>query len=218
MKLNLGAKFWLKVLALVIVVCFFCPFASCSAGDEKESFSGVELATTVSLDKDHAEFFKESEVAPNIFLILAFVCAVGAAALLIMAVHGALFVMLVIFRLSFFSYYDWGQYAEYAKQGIEFRWGYHFSMILSLVSVFVAFMHGYGMKLLNAFVAGTPDAQPKQAPKICCGQCGAEVAAGVQFCGNCGAALKQEPAKCPYCKTELKGDSQFCGNCGAKLQ
>ena len=110
---------------------------------------------------------------------------------------------------------------EYYANAIEFRWGLSLAMFFSAASVFAAFMYGYGWKLLKAFVADVPASQspqPRQAAKVICGSCGAEVSAGVQFCGNCGTAVKKEPFKCPYCKTEQSGDAPFCGNCGAKLK
>jgi predicted amidophosphoribosyltransferase len=59
-----------------------------------------------------------------------------------------------------------------------------------------------------------------------CPKCGADVAANVMFCGNCGysmppaQAAKPAPSGpvCPSCGAPLEPDALFCTSCGAKLQ
>lgn len=45
-----------------------------------------------------------------------------------------------------------------------------------------------------------------------CPRCGAAVAAGKKFCGDCGAAL---PWQCASCGSENPADKRFCADCGA---
>lgn len=45
-----------------------------------------------------------------------------------------------------------------------------------------------------------------------CPRCGAAIAAGKRFCGDCGAAL---PWQCASCGSENPADKRFCADCGA---
>jgi class 3 adenylate cyclase/predicted ATPase len=45
-----------------------------------------------------------------------------------------------------------------------------------------------------------------------CPHCGAAVASGKKFCGDCGAAL---PWRCQSCGSDNPADKRFCGDCGA---
>jgi class 3 adenylate cyclase/predicted ATPase len=45
-----------------------------------------------------------------------------------------------------------------------------------------------------------------------CPHCGAAVASGKKFCGDCGTAL---PWQCSSCGGENSADKRFCGDCGA---
>jgi class 3 adenylate cyclase/tetratricopeptide (TPR) repeat protein len=47
-----------------------------------------------------------------------------------------------------------------------------------------------------------------------CPRCGADNAAGMKFCGQCGASLG---FACPSCGSENPPDHRFCGHCGAPL-
>lgn len=54
--------------------------------------------------------------------------------------------------------------------------------------------------------------------KITCPNCGAEIAEGKKFCGMCGAKiLSQQKSICPVCGTEIAEGKKFCGNCGTKV-
>jgi len=49
-----------------------------------------------------------------------------------------------------------------------------------------------------------------------CPNCGAEVALGLKFCGECGTSMKKS-GKCPSCGHENEPGMKFCGECGTKL-
>ena len=49
-----------------------------------------------------------------------------------------------------------------------------------------------------------------------CPNCGAEVALGLKFCGECGSSMEKS-GKCPSCGFENDPGMKFCGNCGSKL-
>jgi DNA-directed RNA polymerase subunit RPC12/RpoP len=57
--------------------------------------------------------------------------------------------------------------------------------------------------------------------KVVCQKCGSENAAGLQFCGTCGAKLPAVAQKgeiaCPACGFQNPPSQHFCGNCGVKL-
>src|SRR5215467_13706129 len=47
-----------------------------------------------------------------------------------------------------------------------------------------------------------------------CGSCGTDNPAGMKFCGNCAAALRN---LCPKCGFENPPGFKFCGQCAASL-
>lgn len=49
-----------------------------------------------------------------------------------------------------------------------------------------------------------------------CSNCGAEINAGMKFCGECGAQIPQT-RECPSCHQQLALSIKFCGNCGYNL-
>lgn len=49
-----------------------------------------------------------------------------------------------------------------------------------------------------------------------CKVCGAELAEGVKFCGNCGAP-QETKTTCKSCGAELAEGAKFCGKCGASV-
>jgi predicted amidophosphoribosyltransferase len=49
-----------------------------------------------------------------------------------------------------------------------------------------------------------------------CPNCGASVAPGAKFCGECGQPSKREKF-CLQCGTKIEGTPKFCPECGAQL-
>lgn len=49
-----------------------------------------------------------------------------------------------------------------------------------------------------------------------CPNCGAQVALGLKFCGECGSSM-QKSGVCPGCGHENQPGMKFCGECGTKL-
>ena len=49
-----------------------------------------------------------------------------------------------------------------------------------------------------------------------CPNCGAEVAQGLKFCGECGCSMNAGK-RCPECGFENEPGMKFCGECGTKL-
>jgi predicted nucleic acid-binding Zn ribbon protein len=58
----------------------------------------------------------------------------------------------------------------------------------------------------------------RAAPAARC-ECGAPIAAGTHFCGNCGRAVGAAPAvvACVNCGAPLPADAKFCAACGHAL-
>jgi Double zinc ribbon len=49
--------------------------------------------------------------------------------------------------------------------------------------------------------------------------CGAPLAWGAHFCGNCGRPVGTRPVvACARCGTPLPADVRFCGNCGSAVE
>jgi hypothetical protein len=56
-------------------------------------------------------------------------------------------------------------------------------------------------------------ASARRAPRAC--ECGAPVAWGSHFCGNCGRPVGADPVvACESCGHPLPADAQFCASCG----
>jgi membrane protease subunit (stomatin/prohibitin family) len=55
----------------------------------------------------------------------------------------------------------------------------------------------------------------RAAPAARC-ECGAPIAAGSHFCGNCGRPVSAVPAvvACSNCGAPLPADAKFCASCG----
>ena len=54
----------------------------------------------------------------------------------------------------------------------------------------------------------------RYAPRVICGTCGTENAAGTKFCDNCGSGLV---SGCPNCGSTNRPNARFCAECGAAL-
>ncbi len=68
----------------------------------------------------------------------------------------------------------------------------------------------------DSYVAAPLAATNLQPPKTLCSGCGATLAAGAKFCGECGQpAPKAGPKPCPKCGTLT--ESKFCPDCGQKI-
>jgi membrane protease subunit (stomatin/prohibitin family) len=50
-----------------------------------------------------------------------------------------------------------------------------------------------------------------------CGSCGSGVAAGANFCSQCGTRQAAAPVACPSCQTQNVAGSRFCSACGTAL-
>ncbi|MFN7921025.1 MAG: zinc ribbon domain-containing protein [Bryobacteraceae bacterium] len=68
----------------------------------------------------------------------------------------------------------------------------------------------------DSYVAGQTAVTNTQAKKATCPACGATIAAGAKFCGECGqATVKAGPKICNKCGTA--SEAKFCPECGNKL-
>jgi hypothetical protein len=64
--------------------------------------------------------------------------------------------------------------------------------------------------------ASSASAAPAGIPAATkCGQCGAEIKAGVKFCGECGTPVPHE-RHCTNCGAKLAAEVKFCGECGTR--
>lgn len=145
-KMKLAAK----MAVLIALILFFTPFimVSCSELDTSETYTGVELMTMIGSEDDSLINNSESEgdYNVNIFLIGAFVCAAAALALLIKKTQGLVPVLLcgissfllILFRATFISYYNLGEYEKYLT--IKTEIGYVFCLIMMIVGTVCAFL------------------------------------------------------------------------------
>ncbi|MBQ4264645.1 MAG: zinc ribbon domain-containing protein [Clostridia bacterium] len=61
-------------------------------------------------------------------------------------------------------------------------------------------------------------AQDEEASGIVCPGCGAAVAPGKRFCGECGTKIELPKARhCPECGAEVAEGKRFCGECGYRM-
>ena len=67
-----------------------------------------------------------------------------------------------------------------------------------------------------------PPPAPAASAGVICPICGAHVAEGVKFCGECGANVEiiapPAPRACPTCGAAVADGVRFCGECGTKME
>mgnify|MGYP001362686148 CR=1 FL=1 len=67
--------------------------------------------------------------------------------------------------------------------------------------------------------SSTPTSEGSNARQVLeCGDCGAEVAVGANFCPSCGTNFDKETFECAYCDAEVPTDANFCPSCGAEFE
>ena len=157
----------IKLLLVIGMVCFIFPFATVSCGDITASVSGLEAMTSLTM-QDNLDVYV-SDRAPNLFLILAFVLGIvavyktqaksikGTAAT---ATVGT--VCLLLFRTSFVSYYDLGDYINLVT--LEFRWGWILSILTYAVAAVLSWLHHLQEKNVTGQVVHTETVSSSQTP------------------------------------------------------
>ncbi|MBI3963074.1 MAG: SPFH domain-containing protein, partial [Deinococcus sp.] len=74
-----------------------------------------------------------------------------------------------------------------------------------------------GLAMGQAIASTLSQAQP--APRgATCPKCGAQVASGAKFCGECGATMAPATAQCVGCGATIPHGAKFCSECGAPQQ
>ena len=116
-------SFATKIALMFALVFFFCPFVMLSCGGETVDISGFEFMIAQDLS---GERVVEEEPA-NVFLAVAFLAGVfglmassekkASSVLIVIALS-----MLILFRITFFQYYEVGEYKNSGM--IEFQWGW----------------------------------------------------------------------------------------------
>ncbi|WP_295092833.1 zinc ribbon domain-containing protein [Ruminococcus sp.] len=159
-----------KVCVLVAILAFFLPFVSVSCTQDKsikENYSGVRLMFSIEKKDDSVMSNSESDSdpKPNIFLIAAFGGGIAAAVIifkkknlkLASIISGVCALVLLLFRVSFRSYYDFPkEYAKYIK--VKSKFGLLLCLLMFLVTAAACFLE---LKNTKTAVSG---AEPPLAP------------------------------------------------------
>ena len=172
-----------KVCVLVALLAFFLPFVSVSCTQDKsikENYSGVRLMLSIEKKDDSVMSNSESksDPKPNIFLIAAFGGGIAAAVIIFnkknlkiaSIVSGISALVLLLFRLSFRSYYDFPkEYAKYIK--VKTKFGLLLCILMMLVTAAACYL-----ELKNAKTSGsgveppvappTPQIPPSEQPPV----------------------------------------------------
>ena len=161
-------KILAKLVILISLICFIFPFVSVSCntmGDTKKNYSGLQLMIPVGQEDDELASESDKNFAPNIFLWLAFIA--GILTLLVLMAHifwgklpdsittklnfisnnpsrfsaitsaiGA--VCLLLFRISFMSYYKLSDYKDYIT--VKSKFAFILSFILMLACAVLCFL------------------------------------------------------------------------------
>ena len=148
----------IRISLIAVLLVFFLPFmtVSCSQTETKslsETYSGIELATTIGSSND--ELLKESKKSakPNYIVLVSLICGIAAAALVftkndykkaaVLSAAGA--AALVIARLTFRMYYGLnGEYKELID--VDMRFGMIFAIALFLVNAVLCNTEAAGAK------------------------------------------------------------------------
>ena len=138
-----------KLALILALLAFFLPFVtvSCSSSESlSESYSGVEMITTLGSKNDQLLSQSGKDAKSNLFVTASFACGVAAAVFLfwkddkkktaILSAAAAAF--LVVFRLTFRIYYGLNvkEYKDYIK--VKTKFGLLFCIVMFAV---VAGMH-----------------------------------------------------------------------------
>ena len=134
--------FVVKIALVVAMACFFLPFVMVSCAGQEVNFSGVELMTKMSANEDIRDALEDC--MPNFFLMGALAAAIvgliaarpGKAALGGGA-SAAGAVLLLVFRMTFESFYD--------TEGLDYsiRWGWGLCLAAMLAAAAAAFYAGF---------------------------------------------------------------------------
>lgn len=131
-----------KVCVLIAMVAFLFPFVSVSCTEDKsvhESYSGLRLMFCIEKSDDSVAGQTSSEPRPNFLLMVTFAGAAATAFIifrknnmkLASIVSAASAAALVLFRLTFRSYYDLtGDYADYIK--VKSKFGFFLCLLMLL--------------------------------------------------------------------------------------
>ena len=68
--------------------------------------------------------------------------------------------------------------------------------------------------IIGSFSGAVKETQKFLASKVKCPNCGAALAVGTPFCGQCGVTL---PKECLQCHKPIKAGLKYCAECGAPL-
>ena len=79
-----------------------------------------------------------------------------------------------------------------------------------------------GGQMANAFGNANQQSggqgQSQQTQTVPCPKCGKPNAAGIKFCGDCGAKMEVAKVPCVKCGAELREGAKFCSECGASQE
>lgn len=139
-----------KVCVLVALLAFFLPFVSVSCTQDKsvkENYSGVRLMLSLEKKDDSVASNSDSKPKPNIFLIAAFAGGVASAVIifrkknikLAAIISGISALVLLLFRMSFRSYYDFpSEYSKYIK--VKTKFGLLLCILMMLATAAACFL------------------------------------------------------------------------------
>lgn len=166
-----------KLLLIVAMIFYFFPFSLVSCSGQSVEVSGMELMTTISMNKDR-EF--DEEDTPNYYLIVAFTlaltglfCAWNASkydkkmlAAGCCSMGGALF--LLLFRSTFWEFYELTGYK--GSITVEFCWGWTMSLLSYLsaggLSFWVFYLDNNNTTYPKKYVAKSPPQVPQSEASI----------------------------------------------------
>ena len=139
-----------KVCVLVALLAFFLPFVSVSCTQDKsvkESYSGFRLMLSLEKKDDSVASNSESDPKMNVFLIAAFAGGVASAVIifrkknlkLAAIISGISALVLILFRMSFRSYYDFpSEYSKYIK--VKTKFGLLLCILMMLATAAACFL------------------------------------------------------------------------------
>lgn len=109
--------------------------------------------------------------------------------------------------------------SEHLKGGLELGFGILFVLVAGFFIVFATYTLFIGGALKATKGSIKEDNIPLNGTvnMIKCKNCGAEVMAGDDFCGVCGASLNDKK-ECPKCGATNMSENKKCSSCGADLE
>lgn len=225
-KVPIKGKIVLKILALIMEICFFLPMITVSCSGQEKTISGLDatFGTEVSV-MGYTE-----KIDGNMLCILLMVIPLAILAVLfvkkmyehkfgyLMITAGALVQAIILFQFKSRVI----KIVEEEGVDVVFHNGYYINLVFSIIVIILSLLMYYLIYQLDIPVNDYYTQTSPQMPQKVCSNCGVMVNEDARFCGKCGQSFagdeeSYKKAFCSECGSEMNSDMSFCPECGTSV-